>query len=117
LKPSGKDRHGNLKLSKSGNGIGADLYSVDQLLAAFASGKNRSAKKEARYSAPGPSDREGEIVYLVAVRPSNQEMCERLVISITTVKPHVGNILKNLVLPVEYKPSPAAKGLGFLPQR
>jgi LuxR family maltose regulon positive regulatory protein len=90
---------------------------VDHLLAAFGSGKNPPAKQEAGYGAPELSEREREILLFVAAGLSNQEVAERLVISITTVKTHVGNIFKKLGVTSRTQAVARAEGMGLLPPR
>ncbi len=90
---------------------------VEQVLAAFSPGENAPTKREAGYGAPKLSDREREILSLVAAGLSNQEIAERLVISITTVKTHVGNIFHKLGVTSRIQAIARAEGLGLLPRR
>jgi LuxR family maltose regulon positive regulatory protein len=90
---------------------------VDQLLAVFASGKKIPLKREPGYEAPELSDREQEILSFVAAGLSNQEIADQLVISITTVKTHVGNIFKKLGVTSRTQAIARAEGMGLLPPR
>jgi LuxR family maltose regulon positive regulatory protein len=90
---------------------------VEQMLAAFSTGENQPVKRETGYGAPELSDREREILLLVAEGLSNQEIAERLVISITTVKTHVGNIFNKLGVTSRIQAIARAEGLGLLLRR
>jgi LuxR family transcriptional regulator, maltose regulon positive regulatory protein len=90
---------------------------VERLLAAFATGENPPTKQDAGHGAPELSDREREILLLVAEGLSNQEIADRLVISITTVKTHVGNIFHKLGVTSRIQAIARAEGLGLLPRR
>jgi LuxR family maltose regulon positive regulatory protein len=92
------------------------LY-VEQVLAAFHPGESLPAKREAGSGSPELSDREREILLLVAAGLSNQAIAERLVISITTVKTHVGNIFHKLGVSSRIQAIARAEGLGLLPRR
>jgi LuxR family maltose regulon positive regulatory protein len=90
---------------------------VEQVLAAFAPGGNLPLKRETGYGGPELSEREREILLLVADGLSNQEIAGRLVISITTVKTHVGNIFNKLGVASRIQAIARAEGLGLLPRR
>jgi LuxR family maltose regulon positive regulatory protein len=90
---------------------------VEQVLAAFSPGENQPIKRETGYGAPELSDREREILSLVAEGLSNQDIAKRLVISITTVKTHVGNIFNKLGVTSRIQAIARAEGLGLLPRR
>ena len=62
------------------------------------------------------SEREQEVLSLVAQGLSNQEIAERLVISITTVKTHVGNIFNKLGVTSRTQALARAAELGLLPR-
>ena len=65
---------------------------------------------------PELSERELEIVTLVAAGCSNQEIAARLVISITTVKTHVSNIFNKLGVTNRIQAITRAEDLGLLPR-
>jgi len=90
---------------------------VEQVWMAFAPGENLPVKRETGYGAPELSDREREILSLVAAGLSNQAIAERLVISITTVKTHIGNIFNKLGVTSRIQAIARAEGLGLLPRR
>jgi len=89
---------------------------VDQVLAGFSSGESRPAKRE-RGPASDLSEREKEILTLIAEGLSNQQIAGRLVISVTTVKTHVGNIFNKLGVTSRTQALARADGLGLLPRR
>jgi LuxR family maltose regulon positive regulatory protein len=62
------------------------------------------------------SEREQEILSLVAAGLSNQEIAGRLVISITTVKTHLGNIFNKLGVTSRTQALSRAGELGLLPR-
>jgi len=90
---------------------------VEQVWMAFAPGENLPVKRETGYGVPELSDREREILSLVAAGLSNQAIAERLIISITTVKTHVGNIFHKLGVTSRIQAIARAEGLGLLPRR
>ncbi|NPV78551.1 MAG: AAA family ATPase [Anaerolineae bacterium] len=90
---------------------------VEEVLATFAPGEKLIVKGESGYGTPELSDREREILTLLAEGLSNQEIAERLVISITTVKTHVGNIFNKLGVTSRLQAVAHADGLGLLPRR
>ena len=57
------------------------------------------------------------MLQLVAAGCSNQEIASRLVISITTVKTHVGNIFHKLGVTSRTQAIARAEALGLLPDR
>ena len=63
------------------------------------------------------SEREAEVLQLVAQGLSNQEIADRLVISITTVKTHVGNIFLKLGVTSRTQAIARAEASGLLPRR
>jgi LuxR family maltose regulon positive regulatory protein len=63
------------------------------------------------------SEREREVLRLVAEGYSNQQIAERLVISITTVKTHMGNIFNKLGVTSRTQALARAESLGLLPRR
>lgn len=92
--------------------------SAAHALAGFASGTESLEKQDqpsAGYEAL--SEREREVLHLVAQGCSNQEIASRLVISITTVKTHVGNIFNKLGVTSRTQAVARAESLGLLPRR
>ncbi len=74
---------------------GSTLY-LDKVLSAFAP-QTGADHRAAQHALPDPlSEREQEVLHLLASGASNQEIAERLVISIDTVKRHVSNVLSKL---------------------
>jgi LuxR family transcriptional regulator, maltose regulon positive regulatory protein len=63
------------------------------------------------------SERENEILRLVAQGLTNQAIANRLVISLTTVKTHVGNIFLKLGVNNRTQAIARAESLGLLPRR
>jgi LuxR family maltose regulon positive regulatory protein len=63
------------------------------------------------------SEREGEVLQLVAEGLSNRGIANRLVISVTTVKTHVGNIFLKLGVTSRTQAIARAEALGLLPRR
>ena len=63
------------------------------------------------------SERENEILRLVAQGLTNQAIADRLVISLTTVKTHVGNIFLKLGVNNRTQAIARAETLGLLPRR
>jgi LuxR family maltose regulon positive regulatory protein len=104
-----KEAHGKTPLG------GLRLY-VEQLLAAFAAVEPSPGPRTARPGVPELSDREREILSLAAGGLSNPEIAERLVISITTVKTHMGNIYNKLGVTGRLQAIARAEGLGLLPR-
>lgn len=91
---------------------------VDQVLAAFSPGKEHSDKEYATgHRLPELSERELEILALVAAGLSNQEIAHQLVISITTVKTHIGNIFNKLGVTSRIQAIARAEAAGLLPRR
>ena len=85
---------------------------VEQLLAAFAPGETPGIERER--GALELSERELEILALVAAGLSNQQIADQLVISITTVKTHMGNIFHKLGVSSRLQAIARAEGLGLL---
>jgi LuxR family maltose regulon positive regulatory protein len=99
-------------------------YYVEKILAGFGVGENQPIKREAgngrrpeRVEGSDLSEREREIMGLIAEGLSNQEIAERLVISITTVKTHVGNIFNKFGVTSRTQALARAAELGLLPRR
>jgi LuxR family maltose regulon positive regulatory protein len=90
---------------------------IDQVLAAFAKAENPAPRRELLPGRPDLSEREREILALVAAGLSNQEIADRLVISITTVKTHVGNIFNKLGVTSRTQALVRAEALGLLPRQ
>jgi LuxR family maltose regulon positive regulatory protein len=97
--------------------------SAARVLAGFAPGLEPSTRHE---TGEGPipsrpegsfealSGREREVLQLVAAGCSNQEIASRLVISITTVKTHMGNIFHKLGVTSRTQAIARAESLGLL---
>lgn len=87
---------------------------TEKVLDGFLEGENRPVKQGA-----GPrselSEREQEVLMLVADGLSNQEIAGRLYISVTTVKTHVGNIFNKLGVTSRTQALARAAELGLLP--
>jgi LuxR family maltose regulon positive regulatory protein len=100
--------------------------SATRVLAGFASGAE-SLEKQNQSSVPALSrvegghealsEREREVLLLIAQGCSNQEIASRLFISITTVKTHVGNIFNKLGVTSRTQAIARAESLGVLPRR
>jgi LuxR family maltose regulon positive regulatory protein len=90
---------------------------IRHVLAAFPQGESLARNREAGSGSPELSDREREILSLVAAGLSNQAIAERLVISITTVKTHVRNIFHKLGVSSRIQAIARAEELGLLPRR
>jgi len=88
---------------------------VEKVLAGFAEGENQTVKREAGFRSE-LSEREREVLLLVAEGLSNQEIAARLVISITTVKTHVGNIFNKFGVTSRTQALARAAELGLLPR-
>ena len=89
-----------------------------QVLKGFGQGSKTHAEAEPADGLPEAlSEREAEVLHLVAEGLSNQEIAERLVISITTVKTHVGNIFLKLGVTSRTQAIARAEASGLLPRR
>jgi LuxR family maltose regulon positive regulatory protein len=85
---------------------------VDKLLAVFASEESRPRAADLL---PEPlSERELEVLQLVASGISNQDIADQLFIALSTVKKHVGNILVKLDTPNRVQAITRARELGLL---
>jgi LuxR family transcriptional regulator, maltose regulon positive regulatory protein len=90
---------------------------VERILTAFDAADSSGEKQQAVGSgAPALSDRELEILTLAAQGLSNPEIADRLVISITTVKTHMGNIFNKLGAGNRLQAIARAETLGLLPR-
>ena len=90
---------------------------LDKLLAAFApqTGADHLAAQQAL---PEPlSGREQEVLHLLASGASNQEIAERLVITVDTVKRHVSNVLAKLGVSNRTQAVSRARELGLLSRK
>lgn len=89
-----------------------------RVLAGFASGTESLVKqKQVLVEFEALSDREREVLLLIAEGCSNQDIASRLIISITTVKTHVGNIFNKLGVTSRTQAIARAEALGLLPRR
>jgi len=91
---------------------------ADTILAGFGG----EGEPSARQKTPGGlfdllSDREREVLRLMADGLSNQDIAENLFISISTVKTHVGNIFNKLGVNSRTQAIARAETLGLLPPR
>lgn len=92
---------------------GPTLY-LDSVLAAFTAQRGADYRT-AQHSLPDPlSTREQEVLHLLAGGASNQEIAERLVITLDTVKRHVSNILSKLGASNRTQAVTRARSLGLL---
>jgi LuxR family maltose regulon positive regulatory protein len=86
---------------------------VDKLLAAFPTDESRQWAPDLL---PEPlSERELEVLQLVATGASNQDIAGQLFIALSTVKKHMGNILVKLDTPNRVQAIARARDLGLLP--
>ena len=92
--------------------LGGHAYAA-MLFSAMGAGVERSGKREA---ADLLSERELEVIRLVAEGLSNQQIAERLVISLPTVKTHVGNIYNKLGVENRAQAVGRARALGLIPR-
>jgi LuxR family maltose regulon positive regulatory protein len=91
---------------------GLFLNYVDNLLAAFPTDESKQRPADLL---PEPlSERELEVLRLVATGVSNQEIADQLFIALSTVKKHVGNILVKLDTPNRVQAIARARDLGLL---
>lgn len=91
---------------------------VERILAGFGGAEEAPARREPPAgTADLLSDREREVLGLMAAGLSNQEIAERLVISITTVKTHIGNIFNKLGVTSRTQALARAEALRLLPRR
>jgi LuxR family maltose regulon positive regulatory protein len=88
---------------------------ADKVLAGFAEGEKQPIQREVGTRSE-LSEREQEVLLLVAQGLSNQDIAERLVISITTVKTHIGNIFNKLGVASRTQALARAAELGLLPR-
>ncbi len=87
---------------------------LDRVLAAFAP-QTGADHRAAQYALPDPlSTREQEVLHLLASGASNQEIAERLVITLDTVKRHMSNILSKLGASNRTQAVTRARSLGML---
>ena len=97
---------------------GAFKAYLDQLLAAFPAADMSPAVQDKTANAAGLmenlSDRELELLRLVAEGLSNQDIAERLVISVGTVKAHTSNIYRKLDVRTRTQAVARAKALQLL---
>jgi LuxR family maltose regulon positive regulatory protein len=91
---------------------GLFLNYVDNLLAAFPTDESKQRPADLL---PEPlSERELEVLRLVATGVSNQDIAGQLFIALSTVKKHVGNILVKLDTPNRVQAITRARDLGLL---
>jgi LuxR family transcriptional regulator, maltose regulon positive regulatory protein len=93
---------------------------LDRLLQAFQPGAPRAGRHPKRDRAAGPapvqplSDRELQVLRLLAAGKSNPEIAEELVVVLDTVKKHVGHILDKLGAANRTQAVAHARALGLL---
>ena len=91
---------------------------IGQVLNAFSPNPKTQMKSQPTAELPEPlSENKAEVLQFVAQGLSNQEYADRLVISITTVKTHVGNIFLKLGVTSRTQAIARAEALGLLPHR
>jgi LuxR family transcriptional regulator, maltose regulon positive regulatory protein len=96
-------------------GMPDSSYAV-RILAGFSAGTRSLVKRETENrSSELLSQREQEVIILVAEGLSNQEIAERLVISLPTVKTHIGNIFNKLGVSSRTQAIARAKTSGLIP--
>jgi LuxR family maltose regulon positive regulatory protein len=97
---------------------------IDGLLAAFDREENRPGSQEkpaARQATADAmvltalSEREKEVLMLVARGASNQEIADRLVLSLATVKSHVNHIMNKLLAQNRLEAVSRAREMGWIP--
>ena len=125
LDRGGETIHRLLTMLRSKLGPGDELAAyLRRLLAAFEA--SAGSEKATEPSAGQPdgrdqvdplSERENEILRLVAQGLTNQAIADRLVISLTTVKTHVGNIFLKLGVKNRTQAIACAESLGLLPHQ
>jgi predicted ATPase/DNA-binding CsgD family transcriptional regulator len=74
--------------------LGTDLFSV-----VSARIKDMEPAGQVRLAAAGVTAREAEVLAMLGGRPANQEIAERLCISVRTVESHISALLRKLMLP------------------
>jgi LuxR family transcriptional regulator, maltose regulon positive regulatory protein len=88
-----------------------------RILAAYTTGEATPLKREPVYhSSELLSGREREVIRLVAEGLSNQEIAGRLVISLPTVKTHIGNIFNKLGVTSRTQAIARAEALKLIPR-
>lgn len=81
--------------ARQGGQLAYLTLSVTQYVIAQAAGKHTSARTTSP-AAPGLTDREQEILQLVAEELTNKQIAQRLVISPATAKTHLARIMQKL---------------------
>jgi LuxR family transcriptional regulator, maltose regulon positive regulatory protein len=90
---------------------------VDLLLAAFPTAEQVAPIAPGEGVITPLTDREQDVLYLLADRLSNKEIADRLVISVNTVRNHRMNILSKLQAHNRLEAVERARALGLLPLR
>jgi DNA-binding NarL/FixJ family response regulator len=97
--------------------LGAALDLKNDVLSSVQQGPSNSTKAAASGSAAFLSPRELEVLRLIVAGASNQEIADRLVISLSTAKAHVRNILTKLAVADRTQAAVAAMRLGLVEVR
>ncbi|CAG0935245.1 HTH-type transcriptional regulator MalT [Thermoflexales bacterium] len=106
-----------LRIEKSS----AQLHSyIDRLLTAFPAAQESAVQLQPSALSPQPlieplSDRELEVLRLIAEGYANQEIAQRLVVALSTVKTHINNIYGKLAVQSRTQAVARARTLGLLP--
>jgi LuxR family maltose regulon positive regulatory protein len=107
------DYQSMVKQQEAGEGKAQQLLYMDKLLSAFP--QPAPVGKAIPESLPEPlSERELEILRLIAIGRSNQEIAETLVIAVSTVKTHINNLYGKLGTNRRTEAIVIARGLGLL---
>jgi LuxR family maltose regulon positive regulatory protein len=86
---------------------------VDRILAAFRDESEQAAARDNALLEP-LSDREMEVLHLIAAQMSNQEIADALVISINTVKTHIRRLYGKLNVSSRLAAVERGRALGLL---
>jgi LuxR family maltose regulon positive regulatory protein len=125
LDPGGETIHRLLGALRSRLGAGDGLAAyLRRIIAAFEPSAGNAEPAESSAGQPDGrdqvdplSEREKQILRLVAAGLTNQAIADRLVISLTTVKTHLGNIFLKLGVKNRTQAIARAESLGLLPRQ